>query len=94
MNAEDLDLIREKILLLCRAANIQGLRADRILRTIQRCGWDADEAAVARELTKLHEECWRGTLTDVTARQLFIVGLTGALAFYLLHQTKGRRHGR
>lgn len=53
MNAEDLDLLREKILQLCRAANRFGLAPDRILRTLQRSAWDVDAAAVERELRHL-----------------------------------------
>lgn len=34
---------------------------------VRACG-DARPAAVARELTKLHEEVWRGTLGDLAAR--------------------------
>ena len=53
MTAEDLDLLREKILQLCRAAGSLGLGQERILRTLQRCAFDADAALVDRELTHL-----------------------------------------
>lgn len=53
MNADDLDLLREKILLICRAAGSFGFRPDRMLRIIQRSGWEADDAALQRELRHL-----------------------------------------
>jgi hypothetical protein len=53
MNAEDLDLLREKILQLCRAANVMGVPRERIVRTLLRSGYEVDEAAVERELRHL-----------------------------------------
>lgn len=53
MNADDLDLLREKILLLCRAASPLGIPPERILRTLQRSAYELDEAALRRELHHL-----------------------------------------
>ena len=53
MNAEDLDLLREKILQLCRAANVYGVPVGRIARTLQRSGYEATEAVTERELRHL-----------------------------------------
>lgn len=55
MNAEDLDLCRERILQLCRAANHFGLKPDRILRTLQRAAFDLDGPALERELRHLRD---------------------------------------
>ncbi len=53
MNAEDLDLLREKILQLCRAANRFGLRPDRIHRSLERAAYVIDQAGLERELRHL-----------------------------------------
>lgn len=54
MNALNLDLLREKMLQLCRAASRFGIGAEKILRTLQRSGWDeVDAAHIERELRHL-----------------------------------------
>lgn len=74
MNAEDLDLLREKILQLCRAAGSLGLGPERIQRTLQRSAFDADAALVDRELNHLQSA---GLLAPVRG-----ASLTPALARY------------
>ncbi len=74
MNAEDLDLLREKIIQLCRAANVLGIPRARILRTIQRSGYEVDEAGIERELRHLTSA---GLITALKG-----AALTPALARY------------
>jgi hypothetical protein len=53
MNAEDLDLLREKLLIECRAANLLGVPRETLARKCQRAGYTIDDAALDRELRHL-----------------------------------------
>lgn len=53
MNAEDLDLFREKILRVCQAANVMGVPRERIVRLVQSAGYAVNEGEVDAQLRHL-----------------------------------------
>ncbi|GEM_PF-3227096 len=53
MNAETLELLREKILMQCRAASSRGITIETILRGLQIAGYVVDQEQLERELRHL-----------------------------------------
>lgn len=74
MTAEDLDLLREKILIECRGASALGIPRDTIIRKCQRAGYAVDENIIDRELRHLASA---GLIEDIKG-----AALTPALARY------------
>jgi hypothetical protein len=58
MTAEDIELLQEKMLLLCHAAGRFGLPDARILRTLQKDSYAIDQPTLDRHLRYLLSKNW------------------------------------
>lgn len=58
MTADDIELLQEKILMLCHAAGRFGLPDARLLRALVKDGYALDQAALDRHLRYLLSKTW------------------------------------
>lgn len=62
MTAEDIELMQEKIVLLCHFAGVFGLPEDRLLRGLGKAGYEIDQATLERQLRYLESKGWLTTV--------------------------------
>lgn len=58
MTPDDIEMMQEKIVLLCHFAGVFGLPEDRLLRGLAKAGYEIDQATLERQLRYLEGKGW------------------------------------